>query len=66
MIWIRPNTKKQNATNRKTKQTGKEPDGSIQNGQTEQTEQDRAISLKRAGGEQADVKAASQQEMNRA
>ena len=66
MIWIRLNPKKQNDTNRKTKETGKEPNGSIQNGQTEQTEQDGAISLKRTGEKDADVKATSQQEINRA
>ena len=47
MIWIRLNPKKQSGTNRKTKQNGKEPNGSIQNGQTEQTERDGANSLKR-------------------
>ena len=56
MIWIRPNTKKQNATNRKTKQTGKEPNGSIQNGQTEQTQRDGANLLKRTGEKRAEVK----------
>ena len=66
MIWIRLNPKKQSGTNRKTKQNGKEPNGSIQNGQTEQTEQDGAISLKRTGEKQADVKATSQQEIYRA
>ena len=56
MIWIRLNPKRQSGTNRKTKQNGKEPNGSIQNGQTEQTEQVEAISLKRTGEKQAEAK----------
>ena len=56
MIWIRLNPKKQSGANRKTKQNGKEPNGSIQNGQTEQTQRDGANSLKRTGEKRAEVK----------
>ena len=56
MIWIRLNPKKQSGTNRKTKQNGKEPNGSMQNGQTEQTQRDGANSLKRTGEKQAEAK----------
>ena len=56
MIWIRLNPKRQTGTNRKTKQNGKEPNGPMQNGQTEQTQRDGANSLKRTAEKQAEAK----------
>ena len=56
MICSRVKPKKQSGANRKNKQNGKVPNGSIQNGQTEQTQRDGANSLKRTGEKRAEVK----------